>query len=265
MQTLAKAANKRLIFSGNQLLLLKHEDHYQLPEFCDWPKWVGDVQYAHNIGMFNDYDCHAAEIRDAIEPGDSFVWMPLKSAIEHIDLTWFGVAARAYQAINWDKNHRFCGRCGQETVHKVHSLERRCEKCKLFFYPKISPSIIVMIQKENTILLARKPQFAAGIYALIAGFVEPGESLEETLHREVREEVGITVKNIRYFGSQPWPFPDSLMLGFIADYESGNIELRDGELEDAGWYDVNNLPGLPASSVSISRQMIDCFIKGENI
>lgn len=171
------------------------------------------------------------------------------------------MAARAYQIIQWDKNHHYCGRCGQATQKKPDTFERRCDSCKLFFFPKISPSIIVMVRKGKQILLARKAQFAPGIYALIAGFVEPGESLEDALHREVKEEVGITVKNIRYFGSQPWPFPDSLMLAFTADYAGGEIVLADGELEAADWYDAEHLPGLPSSAVSISRQLIDSFLE----
>ena len=115
-------------------------------------------------------------------------------------------------------------------------------------------------KKGHEILLARQASFAKGVYSVIAGFVEAGESLEEAVHREIKEEVGITVKNIHYFGSQPWPFPNSLMMAFIADYHAGDIELVDGELEEAGWFDAQHLPGLPASTISISRQLINHFL-----
>jgi len=119
--------------------------------------------------------------------------------------------------------------------------------------------VIVRIERGDEILLARSPHFAPGVYSTIAGFVEPGESLEETVIREVREEVGVEVANVRYFGSQPWPFPNSLMIGFVADYASGDLRLQEGEIEDAGWFTSDTLPGLP-SRYSIARRLIDEFI-----
>ena len=252
--------SKRLLFSGQQLLLIKQGEHYQIPEFDSWPQSLGDVRHMHRIGSYSHYVCHVGEIHSPVLLDESYVWLPLKSAMEQLGLEWFNVAARAYQIINWDKNHHYCGQCGQKTQKMPEINERRCKRCNLFFYPRISPSIIVMIHKGKQILLARKPEFAPGIYGLIAGFVEPGESLEEALHREVKEEVGITVNNIRYFGSQPWPFPDSLMIAFEADYVAGEIRFVDGEIEAAGWYDADHFPGLPSSSLSIARQLIDSFL-----
>src|SRR5690606_2224103 len=121
-------------------------------------------------------------------------------------------------------------------------FERTCPTCHLAAYPRISPSIIVRIHKGDQILMARSPHFAPGIYGLIAGFVESGETLEETIHREVMEEVGIKVKNIRYFDSQPWPFPDSLMIGFTAEHASGDIQVDHHEIEHADWYGKDNIP-----------------------
>lgn len=261
MEAIKSTLEKRLLFSGNQLLLEKCGDRYQIPSLDVWPAWASDIQHHNEIGTYSGHNCYAAEISTPINAIENYVWMPLKAAIESIDKEWFGIAARGYQTINWDKNHRYCGRCSQETIKALNSLERHCKQCKLSFFPKISPSIIVMIKKRNQILLARKSQFAPGIYALIAGFVEPGESLEDALHREVKEEVGISVKNIRYFGSQPWPFPNALMVAFVADYAGGEIKLADGELEAADWYDADHIPGLPASLVSISRQLVDSFLR----
>ncbi len=168
-------------------------------------------------------------------------------------------AGRAVQIVEWDRNHRFCGRCGSETRRQAAELARTCPRCGLQQFPRISPAVIVRVERGDCILLARSPHFAAGVYSTLAGFVEPGESLEETVVREVREEVGVSVANIRYFGSQPWPFPHSLMIGFVADYESGELRPQEGEIEDAGWFGVDDLPGLP-SRYSIARELIEEFI-----
>lgn len=192
---------------------------------------------------------------------DSLISVPLKKALEQLGETWFSMAVKASSIINWDKNHQFCGRCGHETVHESHSFERRCPACSLLFYPRISPSVIVAIRHQDKILMARSPHFPAGAYGLIAGFVEPGESLEATVHREVFEEVGIKIKNLTYFGSQSWPFPDSIMMGFTADYESGEINIDGIEISEAGWYRFDNLPGRPTSTISISSRLLDATIE----
>lgn len=213
----------------------------------------------HALGFYHGDECFAVDVSFSFEEPDH-AWVPLKLAFEYLDLQWFSVAAKAYQILRWDENHRYCGKCGQETRVLPTPFERRCDACALSFFPRISPSIIVMIRRENKILLARSPHFPPGVHALIAGFVEPGETLEAAVHRETKEEVGIDIKNLHYFGSQSWPFPDSLMIAFIADYAAGEIVLADGEIEHADWYDVDHMPGLPLSTVSISRQLIDHFI-----
>jgi NAD+ diphosphatase len=136
---------------------------------------------------------------------------------------------------------------------------KECPECKRLEFPRLSPAIIVLIERDDALLLARSARFPGAFFSVLAGFVEPGESLEEAVHREVMEETGITVKNIRYFGSQPWPFPDSLMIGFTAQYESGKIKIDGEEIVEAGWYRVDSLPQLPGK-VSIARQLIDYFI-----
>jgi NAD+ diphosphatase len=134
----------------------------------------------------------------------------------------------------------------------------------MMHYPRLSPAAIVLVRRGDEILLARSPGFPKGLYSVLAGFVEPGESIEETVAREVREEVGIEVRNVRYFGSQPWPFPNSLMIGFTADYAGGELAPEPGEIEDAGWYRADELPESPISvpaRVSIARAMIDDFVE----
>lgn len=247
---------KYFIFYQQQLCLYHHHEKFILPDDLD-----ADIKsnITYKIGIFNDIECYAIELV-LIDENSKYQFFPLKSAMEKIGKMWFSAASRAHQIIRWDQNHQFCGKCGNKTHQVTHQFEKHCDHCHLSFFPKLSPAIIVLIKKENQILMARQKNFPPGVYGLIAGFVEAGESLEETVHREVYEEVGIRVNNIRYYGSQPWPFPDSLMMGFTADYESGEIACLDGELENAGWFDAGSIPGYPSSSNSIARKMIDDFL-----
>ncbi|OGT39903.1 MAG: hypothetical protein A3E81_01945 [Gammaproteobacteria bacterium RIFCSPHIGHO2_12_FULL_36_30] len=170
------------------------------------------------------------------------------------------LAKKASHLCYWRKTHKYCGLCGTKNNDKKEEQAFICPKCQHITYPRISPCIIVLITHGEKILLARSPHFPEKRYSTLAGFVEPGESLEQTLHREVKEEVGVTISNITYFGSQPWPFPDSLMIGFHADYVSGEIVIDGIEIEDAQWFDMNKLPELPPP-LSIGRLMIDAYIK----
>lgn len=212
------------------------------------------------LGMFNNVMCYCAEIESAFSIPDEIHPTSLRKAFEMLGIDWYSVIAKAISIITWDKNHQFCGRCGNATIQTSGTFERVCSVCGLSLYPRISPSMIVLIRKEDKILMSRSPHFSPGAYGLIAGFVEAGESIEEAVHREVKEEVGIEIKNLRYFGSQSWPFPDSLMIGFTADYASGEIVIDKKELESADWYRYDNLPGGPSTSVSIASKLIDAFV-----
>jgi NAD+ diphosphatase len=173
------------------------------------------------------------------------------------DLIW--IAGRANQLVNWSQTHRHCGRCGQPTEDKTDERAKTCPQCGLVNYPRLSPAIIVAVLKNDRILLGRNKRFKLPFYSVLAGFVEPGETLEECVRREIREEVNISVKNIRYFGSQPWPFPDSLMIAFVADYAGGEIRTDGLEIIDAAWFTKDNLPQIPPK-ISIARQLIDWFV-----
>jgi NAD+ diphosphatase len=162
--------------------------------------------------------------------------------------------------VHWQATNRFCGKCGTATVDKPGECAKQCPQCGWAVYPSLSPAVIVAVVRDGALLLARESRFKEGLYSVLAGFVEPGETLEECVRREVREEVGIEVSNIRYFGSQSWPFPDSLMVAFTADYAGGEIDIDPGELIDAGWYRPGELPLVP-SRASIARQLIDWFVK----
>jgi len=170
------------------------------------------------------------------------------------------IASYAARILGWSQASRFCGRCGHPNEPVPTERARRCPSCGLVVYPRVSPAIIVRITRGDEILLARSPRFPAGMYSVIAGFVEPGETLEQAVHREVREEVGISVRNIRYFASEPWPFPDSLMIGFVAEHASGEIAIDNREIASAGWFSRDALPPLPAPNMSISRALIDDWI-----
>lgn len=231
-------------------------DQYCLPNQLDE---MIDVSRSFDIGCYFENQCIAIESK-LIETSAQYQLFPLKLALQQIDLNWFGAATRAYQIIQWDCNHTYCGKCGAKVQQVNQQFEKRCEHCLLSFYPKLSPAIIVLIKKGSQILMARQKHFPEGVYGLIAGFVEAGETLEAALHREVYEEVGISVKNIRYYGSQPWPFPDSLMIAFTAEYDAGEINCPDGELEEAGWFDAENMPGFPSASSSIARHLIDDYL-----
>jgi NAD+ diphosphatase len=173
-----------------------------------------------------------------------------------------GILGRGVQLARFDQITRFCGRCGAENLMKQDEMAKICPSCDFITFPRLSPAIIVRITKGDRILLARSPGFPHGMYSVLAGFVEPGESLETGVHREVFEEVGVRITDLRYFGSQPWPFPDSLMIGFVARYQSGEIRCDGVEIEDAGWFSRDQMPELPGP-LSISRALIDGFLRGD--
>lgn len=164
------------------------------------------------------------------------------------------------QYINWSVMNCHCGRCGSSLQPSDKELAKVCLKCEHSYYPQLTPAVIVLVKRGREILLARglAPRT---FYSCLAGFVEPGETLEEAIRREVKEEVGIEVKNIRYFGSQPWPFPNNMMVAFTADWVTGEISINREELSDAGWYNKERLPELVPSKASIARQMIDSALR----
>ena len=216
------------------------------------------VVFRREIGVLDGRGCWAAEAPPDFEAPEGMVFRDLRSLFSGMDEGLFRMAGRAKQVVGWNATHRFCGRCGGETAPLSGELARRCARCGMLHYPRLSPAVIVLVRDGSRVLLARSPGFPAGMYSVLAGFVEPGESIEEAVEREVREEVGIEVKGVRYFGSQPWPFPNSLMIGFTAEYAGGEIAADPTEIEDAGWYVAGEFPPLPPK-VSIARAMIDDF------
>jgi NAD+ diphosphatase len=180
----------------------------------------------------------------------------LRAMLMQIDLSLFNLVAKAWQRAVFLRTHRFCGQCGSRMVRIDWEIATLCHHCHHRCYPRVSPCIIVAIKRDNKILLAQgKPQKTRQMHSVLAGFVEGGETLEQAVHREVMEEVGIAVKNLRYFSSQPWPFPHSLMVGFFADYDSGDIKVDGKEILEAAWYAKDELPNIPPK-FSIAGQLI---------
>lgn len=212
----------------------------------------------HGIGYLDGKPVYLLELENTFDIPDCN-WQSLRVFMLESDFIVFKVLAYASQIGTWAREHRFCGSCGQ----KMHQVPKEramfCEACNLRSYPRISPSMIVLITRGEEILLARSPRFVTGVYSALAGFAEPGESAEDCLIREVQEEVQVTVKNIQYVGSQCWPFPHSMMLGFHAEYAGGEIVPQADEIEDVQWFNVHDLPMLPAPR-SIARYLIDLYV-----
>lgn len=166
---------------------------------------------------------------------------------------------RAKQLLNWHRTSQYCGSCGATTLISDSATAKVCSVCHTMLFPSSYCAIMVLIRNKNQILLARPSHFTKGMYSALAGFIDAGESCEAAIKREVYEEVGLSVKNINYFGSQSWPFPNSFMLAFTAEYEAGSISYNDNEIEDARWFTRHDLPMLPLES-SIARQLIDSVI-----
>jgi len=183
----------------------------------------------------------------------------LRNLITLINKDDFTILSRALEINNWKQKNKFCGNCGEKITDLTNDGFLECKNCGNIIYPQISPAIIVGIKKDNKILLAHNKRFINDTYSIIAGFVEWGESLEDTVKREVFEEVGIKIKNIKYFDSQTWPFPNSLMVGFTAEYESGEINPDGIEIEKADWFDKDNFPKMPGKG-SIARRIIDSIM-----
>lgn len=213
------------------------------------------------LGFWHDQPCYAVEI-DETDVLDSMQYQRgnLYSILGRVDEQIFAMAGRAAQLLSWERDHLFCGRCGVKMLENAAERAMCCEPCGTINYPRIAPCIIVLITRGEEILLARNANFPRPMYSTLAGFIEAGESAEETLHREVREEVGVEVRNLRYFQSQSWPFPNQLMLGYFAEYAGGDIVCDLTEIADAQWFHYNELPMIPPVS-SISGQLIQHYIQ----
>ena len=219
----------------------------------------GEAEGILALGEWQGLPCFAVERERAPEALLAVAgaeWLPLRAVFGARGEAAFALAGRASLLLDWQRNHRYCGRCATPTERQAHEFSCRCPACGLLAYPRLSPAVMVLVRDGVRLLLARSPRFKPGVFSALAGFVEAGETLEECARREVREEVGVEIANLRYFRSQPWPFPDSLMLAFFADYAGGELRPDPSEIEAAGWFSLEELPPLP-DPVSIARRLID--------
>ena len=275
-----RAAGHWFVFRGDQLLvemgpLERPSDDLRVRARPAWARlplqknhnWLGsDPIRLLYIGRLGGRDLWAAELAAGAEAPAGMSWEGLRTLFSVLEDAQFALAGRALQLIDWDRTHQFCGRCGSPTEAKRDERVRVCPACKLSAYPRVAPAVMALVRRGRELLLARSPHFPPGMYSALAGFVEPGESLEQCIAREVAEEVGVQISNSRYFASQSWPFPHSLMIAFVCDWECGELRPDASEIEAASWFDVLQLPKLP-SKISIARRLIDAVaaeMRGES-
>ncbi|MCX7772124.1 MAG: NAD(+) diphosphatase [Clostridia bacterium] len=247
-------------FKGSKLLVEPDDAGFHIPfiTHSSGAAYFSDKKLY--LGLFKGEPCYCCEAQYTENESSPLKLIELRALFGQMDEATFLLANRALQLLNWDLTSRFCGKCGSANCDKEDERAKLCPKCGHIFYPRISPAPITAVTRDNQILLAHSTRFPGNMHSLIAGFSEVGETLEDCVKRELMEEVGIRVKNIRYFGSQPWPYPDSLMIGFIADYDSGEIRVDGIEISHAEWFPYDKLPELP-SRLSIARKIIDWLIE----
>ena len=256
----AEAENtaKWCLFKDRRLLMRQAQNRFIVPNSLDLQKLNIAPKHPLFIGYLGDSPCYAGQLNDIKSLGSDYITLSQMEIFNQLEEDVFRAAGIANQLLVWHQNHIFCGRCGTPAKDKSDERARICPECGVVYYPRLSPAVIVAVVKENKILLAHSKRFPAKFFSVLAGFVEPGETLEACVKREVKEEVGVNVKNICYFGSQPWPFPDSLMIAFTAEYAGGDIEVDSIEIDNAAWFSADSLPAIPPK-ISIARQLIEWF------
>jgi len=254
-----KAANW-LMFLNDKPVIVGGQVKNPIPYF-DNPSRMGlTIENRFYLGLFRGEACYAASLDPMAGLPAEFTVCDMKLMLAQLPEAWFQLVGLAQQILTWDRNHQYCGACGSHTHFHAADRAKVCPDCGLQNYPRLSPCIITLVTNENKVLLGRSPQFIPDLYSTLAGYIEPGETVEQAVHREVKEEVGVELAKLEYVKSQPWPFPHSLMLGFIAEYQQGEIRIDEDELEDAQWWHIEKLPLIPPQG-TISRALIDFYIE----
>ena len=254
------AADKLLLIDrlGQAWLKVEENGNFALPQAIDFPDFM-DLELPE-LGSFRGNSCLG--YRHDLESPEKFnlTAVDLRDAALQLDKPLKKLILRGKPVLEWLATRKYCSVCGNLLEDHEQEEARFCPNCRMLFFPKISPAVIVLVKRDDgRILLAHNQRFKHKVYSMIAGFVEPGETAEDAVRREVREEVGLEIKNIQYKYSQSWPFPDSLMLGFTAEYASGQLSPDGEEIVDANFYSIDDLPPLPGKS-SIARRIIDEYI-----
>ncbi len=256
------------LFRGTRLLVLGEGGQTAVPSItapADLGLSVVRWQYLGRLESGGEIThCFSAQVAEDTPPPPGMAFENLRALYPRLPESVFWLAGRAVQIVDWDRSHQFCGRCGAATENQIHDRAKVCPACGQTSYPRLAPAVIVRVERQDgdgrRILLARAQRFPTAMFSVLAGFVEPGETLEECVQREILEEVGLHVKNIRYFGSQPWPFPHSLMIGFVAEYDAGEVVVDPGELAEAHWFAAGALPTIPPPP-SIANRLITTWLE----
>lgn len=255
----SKSNDLYFVFSNGNILVKKTEDFVNIPVSNEIKKLNIQCEKEFFLGELKGQSCFGIEASFELDLPENYELIPLYDFGALVDEEFFLAAGRANQILNWNKNHKFCGKCGSKTENRKEELAKFCPNCNHVMYPVICPAIIVAVTKDDKILLAHNKGFKNNRYSLIAGFVEAGEDLLSTVKREVFEEVGIKIKNIKFHMSSPWSFPNSLMIGFFAEYESGEIKVDENEIVHADWFTKDSFPNIP-QKFTLARKIIDEFI-----
>jgi NAD+ diphosphatase len=248
------------VFRGGALLV--REPDLALPDAGACAALGSSLDDARAVGMLGEHYCRAAWVAADAQAPEGFAFRPLRSLFGAMDPHLMAVAGRAFQIAEWARTHRFCGACGGAMEALAGERCMRCTRCGHAAYPRISPAMMVLVKKGDAILLARNVAAPNGRFSALAGFLEAGESVEDAVHREVFEEVGLRVRDLRYFGSQSWPFPHSLMIAFTAEWESGEIACDTSEIAEAHWFGPGDTLPEFATGVSISGELIRANLPG---
>lgn len=243
------------IFCKDELLLRRDGESYVVPCSEEPPVVLEVWNTTIRLPELKGCECRTVRVDAPVVGLSGYEMIGLRSSYDYLPAEQYGMAGKAAELLYWDASSKFCGVCGGPM--KFHTeISKGCTNCGKEVWPQLATAIIVRVEKGDEILMVRARNFRGSYYGLVAGFVETGETLEQCVEREVWEETGLKVKNIRYFGSQSWPYPCGLMVGFVAEYDSGNIHIDKSELSEAAWFGRHNMPDIPGR-VSIARQLID--------
>ncbi len=249
-------------FRGRELLVT---EGLKLPSIGEIDLHGFEAVRRQYLGQLDGRHVYSAELPPDVAPGSGYKFANLHMLHATLDDMERALAGRAVQIVEWDRTHQYCGACAEPTVLSEIDRSRSCPKCKIPMYPRLSPAMIVSVERGDQILLARAANFPPGIKSVLAGFVEPGESAEDAVKREVFEETKILVDDVQYFASQAWPFPNSLMLGFRAKWKAGEIEVDGEEILEAGWYAAKEMPSFFPGRVSIAQWLIHDFLERNGV